>query len=93
MNSPTPARHAGYVGLAALVVSVVAALLSATIWLSLLGAPLGLVGLALAFVALRRARASGRRSWTGGVAAALSALAALALPFFLWACNSWLSCV
>ena len=80
-------------GPAALAVSLVALLLSATIWLSFAGAPLGLVGIALALLALRGSRARGRASKTAGVALVLSALAVLALPAFLVACSGGLECV
>ncbi|MEJ7715669.1 MAG: hypothetical protein WKF40_08230 [Thermoleophilaceae bacterium] len=67
--------------------------LCATIWLSLLGAPLGVVGLLLGVKAVRDARRDGRRTVSGWVAIVLSALAVLSLPFLGWACNSWLICV
>jgi hypothetical protein len=80
-------------GKLALAISVVAVLLCATIWLSLLGAPLGLVGLVLGVLAVRRGRRGGSTSRTGVAAIMLSALAMLSLPFLGWACSSWASCV
>ena len=77
----------------ALAVSILAVLLSATVWLSFLGAPLGLVGLGLGLWAIRGARTRGTRSGMGLAAVVLSALAVVALPFFLVACNEGLSCV
>ena len=81
------------IGPAALAIGLIAALLSATIWLSLLGAPVGVGGLVLGVLAIRAARKGGARSWTGIAGAVLSALAVLALPFFYWSCNAWMTCV
>jgi len=80
-------------GIAALAVGVIAALFSATVWFSLIGAPLGAVGLGLGVVAIVQARRQSTRSWTGVAGAVLSALALLALPFFYWSCNAWMTCV
>ena len=80
-------------GRIAFVVSLVALVLCATVWLSLLGAPLGVVGLLLGVKAVHDARRDGRRTIAGGAAIVLSALAVLSLPLLWWACNSWLSCV
>ena len=77
----------------ALGLGIVAVLLSATIWLSPLGAPLGLVGLLLGILALREARRHGRRSRVAIAAIVLSALAVLALPALFTACSNGLSCV
>ena len=80
-------------GKGALAVSLIAVALSATVWLSLIGAPLGVAGLVLGGLAIKRARRDGRKTTMGWVAIGLSTLAVLALPFFGWACNSWLTCV
>ena len=80
-------------GRVALVVSLIAVVLCATIWLSLLGAPLGVVGLVLGVKAVRDARREERRTVSGWVAIVLSTIAVLSLPFLWWACSSWLSCV
>lgn len=80
-------------GKIALVVSLLAVALCATIWLSLLGGPLGLLGLGLGIAAVRTARRAGTRSRSGIAAIALSALAVLSLPFLYVSCSTWLSCV
>jgi hypothetical protein len=80
-------------GRVALAVSLIAVLLCATIWLALLGAPLGVAGLLLGSKAVRDARRDGRRTPSGVVAIVLSVLAVLSLPFLGWACNSGMSCV
>jgi hypothetical protein len=77
----------------ALAVSLIAVLLSATIWGSFVGAPLGLVAAVLALLALRGARARGERSRVAVAALVLACLAVLALPFFLVACIGGLECV
>jgi Na+/H+-dicarboxylate symporter len=87
------AVSAPHQGALALGVAVAAVALCVTIWLALIGAPLGLVGLFLGIRALRHERRAGR---TGGLAIAavvLSALAVLSLPFLGVACNSGLTCV
>jgi len=77
----------------AFVTSLLAALLSASVWLSFVGAALGLVAAGMGALALRAARRRQRRSWLAVAAVVLGTLAALALPFFLVACNEGLSCV
>jgi hypothetical protein len=91
--SRTLAAPATRLGPIALGVSILAVALCVTIWLSLLGAPLGLVGLVLGFMAVRKERRAGRTSRSGVAAIVLSALAVLSLPFLAVACNSGLSCV
>ena len=80
-------------GPAALVVSLVALLLSISVWFSVVGAPVGALAFAMGCLAIRRARRGHTRSWSGLASLVPSALAVLALPFFLWACNAWLICV
>ena len=77
----------------ALGVAILAALLSATIWLSFAGAPLGFIGLALGALALRGARKEDRGAKMAIAAIVLSLLAILLLPMWLVACNDGLSCV
>ena len=80
--------------LVALVLSIVAVLLSATIWLSFAGAPLGVVSLLLGLLALRAARRRGERSRAAIAAVVLSLVAIAALPVLLAVCNGGgVSCV
>lgn len=80
-------------GLIALALSILAVWLCATIWLGLVGGPLGLVSGVLGLRAVRTARQHGARSVIGAVAVVLSALAVASVVFFGLACNVWLTCV
>ena len=82
-----------HLGAIALAIGLFAALLSATIWGSFLGSPLGVIGLLLAAVAIVRARKRGETFKLAGVALVASALAVAALPVLLVACNNGVSCV
>ena len=76
----------------ALGISLLAVALCATIWLSLLGAPLGALSGALGLVAVRRGRRAGQTTRLAVAAVVLSALAILSVPVLSVACSS-LSCV
>jgi hypothetical protein len=76
----------------ALAVALLAALLSATLWLSFAGAPLGLIGLVLGVLAVRGARKRHERSWLGIAAIVLSVFAMLVLPALFVVCDE-VACV
>ena len=96
-RSPSSAAERGdglvRLGLLALVVSLFAAVLAYSIWLSAFGAVVGLAGVVIGVAAVRDARRRRKRPWAGATAIVLSTLAILAFPSWYVLCSDTLSCV